>query len=172
MSSRLLLDGYWKFCKIIKRKIFPAAAWVIVLAGITACGSNITTVDLPKDFIKDFIAKHETMVDRTLVYYYVKSDQKEVAKQVDMACRINESKGRLGILENAAFDFSGIRIELIDQKEEYVHDEPVVFVKVAVKGSYQMRIEDETRKIEADDIIVLQMAHNEWKVTNTGNPWS
>ena len=172
MCSKALLYSCRKFGEIFWRNFIPAVVCMVVLTNITGCGSNIENVDLPKDFIREFIAKHETMVDKSLVYYYVRSEQPEVAEQVSMACKIYRTKGSLESFENATFDFSGLNIELVDQKEEYINDEPVVFVKVAVKGSYHMRMHEATKELEADDIIVLQMAHSEWKVTNSNNPWS
>lgn len=142
------------------------------LAGMTGCGSSITEVELPKDFIRDFIAKHETMVDKSLVYYYAREEQDRVAEQIDIACRICKSKGTLETLQQATFDFSGLKIQLVDKKSEYVADEPVVFVKVAIKGNYTMKLSEENRTIETDDVIVLRMARNEWKVTENNNPWS
>ena len=172
VSSMTLLDSYKKLGGIFKRNLILIAVGMIALVNITGCGSNGMSVELPKDFIRDFIAKHETMTDKSLVYYYVKSDQHKVAEQIDISCRINKSKGRLKILENATFDFSELQIELVDKKEDYVNDEPVLFVKVAVKGCYKMQLPEETQKIEANEIIILQMAKHEWKVTNSNNPWS
>ena len=172
MNSKALLDSCRKLNVTFKRSLFLVAVGVIGLLSITGCGSNNTSVQLPKDFIQDFIAKHETMVDHSLVYYYVKSDRPEIAEQIDITCRINKSKGSLEILENATFDFSELQIELVDKQEKYVNDEPVVFVKVAIKGSYKMQLPEETRTINANEIIILQMARSEWKVTNTNNPWS
>ena len=172
MNSKALLDNYKKTNVNLKRSLILVAVSIIGLLSITACGSNNVSVDLPNEFIQDFIAKHETMADKSLVYYYVKSDQNKVAKQIETSCRINRSKGRLGILEKATFDFSELQIELVDKKKVLVDDEPVVFVKVAVKGCYKMQLPEETQKIEANEIIILQMARNEWKVTNSNNPWS
>ena len=75
-------------------------------------------------------------------------------------------------LEKATFDFSGLKIELVDQKEEYFDDEPVLYVKVAVRGNYTMELPEENKKIDTDDVIILKMARHEWKVTETNNPWS
>jgi hypothetical protein len=172
VKSKALLNRCKKFNVTFKRSFILAVVSVIGLVGITGCGSNGMSVELPKDFIRDYIAKHETMADKSLVYYYVKSDQDEVAKQIETSCRINKSMGRLKILEKATFDFSELQIELVDKKEDYVNDEPVVFVKVAVKGCYKMQLPEETQKIEADEIIILQMAKHEWKITNSNNPWS
>ena len=111
------------------------------------------------------------MVDKSLVYYYVKCDQPEIAKKIDIACRENESQGKLTSLEKATFDFSDLNIKLVDQKEEYINDEPVLFAMVAVKGSYKMKLPEATQEITADNTIILEMVHNEWKVTNSLNPW-
>ena len=167
-----MLNNYRKFGESIKKNFIMVTLCMVALTGITACGSSGGMVDLPKDFIKDFIAKNETMVDKSLVYYYVKPDQQEVAERIDVACRINKSKGTLESLQNATFDFSELELKLVDQKEEYIDDEPVIFVKVSVKGCYKINLPEATQKIEADDIIVLQMARNEWKVNNSNNPWS
>ena len=142
------------------------------VSGITGCSNSSSRIELPEDFIKEFIAKHETMVDKSLVYYYAKEDQPMIARQIETACRINKSKGTLEMLENVTFDFSGLRIHIVDKKEEYLNDEPVVFVKVGLKGSYKMQLPEVTRKIDANEIIILQMAHHEWKVTKSRNPWS
>ena len=172
MNNRALLESCRSANSIIKRNIIMVAISLFCIAIITGCGSDHASVQLPKDFIMDFIAKQETMADKSLVYYYVKSDRPKIAEQIETSCRINKSKGVLEILENATFDFSELQIELVDKKEEYIDDEQVVFVKVAVKGCYKMQLPEETKTIDANDIIVLQMVKSEWKVTNTNNPWS
>ena len=172
MSSKVFFNRCKKLSVSLKGSLVLVVAGMITLAGITGCGSSGFSVDLPKEFIQDFIAKHETMIDKSLVYYYVKEDQPKVAEQIDIACRINKSKGRIKVLEKATFDFSELQIELVDKKEVYVDDEPVIFAKVKIKGCYKMKLSEETQKIEANDVIVLQMARNEWKVTESNNPWS
>jgi len=144
---------------------------LIGLVIMTGCGSNNDALQLPEDFIRDFIAKHETMIDQSLVYYYVREEQPGIAEKVGTAVRFNAAKGALEILEQATFDFSGLRIEHVDRKEEYVNDEPVIFVKVAVKGNYTMVLPKTKKRIDANEIIILQMAHNEWKITESNNPW-
>lgn len=172
MSSTVLQNKERYFLSIITGALFIISIILFGFIGITGCSSNVTSEDLPKDFIKAFMAKHETMVDKSLVYYYTKEDQPAVSEQIELACRINKSKGKLKILEKATFDFSGLRMELVEKKEDYVNDEPVVFLKVAVKGNYRMHLPEETRMIDADQVIILQMAHNEWKVSASNNPWS
>ena len=173
MSRKALLNSCKKLNLTFKRSLILVAVGLFALVNLTGCGSDGVSMELPENFIQDFIAKHETMVDKSLVYYYAKEDQSEIARQIETSCRINKAKGILSSLENAKFDFSELKIEVVDRKEEFVDDEPVVFVKVAVKGCYKMQLpEAEIKSIDADDIIVLQMARNEWKVTNSNSPWS
>ena len=172
MNRKALIESCRKVRASIQRNSILIAVSLLFVAIITGCGSDPNSVVLPKDFITEFIAKHETMADKSLVYYYVKSDRPVIAEQIETTCRINKSKGVLEILENATFDFSELQIELVDKKEEFIDDEPVLFIKVAVKGCYKMQLPEETKTINANDIIILQMAKSEWKVTNTNNPWS
>jgi hypothetical protein len=142
------------------------------LIGITACDSAISSEELPEDFIREFIAKHEIMVDKSLVYYYAREDQPAIAEQIDTVCRLRNSEGMMESLAGATFDYSGLKIKLVDQKEEYVNEEPVVFLKVAVNGSFKMLLPEKSRTIDADEVIILRLAHHEWKVTQSRNPWS
>ena len=172
MSSIALLNIVGKLNVNLKRSLTLVTVGFFAIVSITGCGSSNLSMELPKDFIQEFIAKHETMVDESLVYYYVKSDQPEVAEKINVSCRIKKAQGKLEVMENATFDFSELEIQLLDQKEVYVNDEPVMFARVAIKGCYKMKVEEETQKIEANEIIVLQMARNEWKVSKRNNPWS
>jgi hypothetical protein len=172
VNSKALLETCRKVEVTIRKKIILVATSLFFLAIITGCGSEMSSIQLPTDFIQEYIAKHQTMADKSLVYYYVKSDRPEIAEQIETTCRINKSKGVLEVLENATFDFSELQMEVVDKKEKYVNDELVVFVKVAIKGCYKMQLPEETKTINANDIIVLQMAKSEWKVTNSNNPWS
>ena len=171
MSTTVLENKNGGFTAMVRRVLF----FIFILLGlvyITGCGSSISNVEIPKDFIQEFIAKNETMVDKSLVYYYTKEDQSMIAEQIELACRINRSKGVLENLEQASFDFSGLHIELVDKKEEYLNDEPVLFVKVAVRGQFTIELPEESKTIETDDVLVLRMARNEWKVAQLNNPWS
>ena len=172
MSSKALLDRGRKLHLTIKGFFTLTVVCTLGMAIITGCSSNSVSLDIPKDFIMDYIAKHETLTDKSLVYYYAKEDQAAIARQIDTACRINRARGTLEILEKASFDFSELQIQVLDKKEEYMNDEPVVFLKVAIKGCYTMQLPEEMREIKANDVIILQMARNEWKVTTKNNPWS
>lgn len=139
---------------------------------IAGCGSNSLKLKVPREFIQGFIAKHETMIDKSLVYYYVKEEQQEIAQKIDEAIRSNKAKGSLDILEQASFDFSGLQIEVIEQKQEFVNDEQVIFVKIAIRGKHTMALPEVRKNLEANEVIALQMARHEWKRTENHDPWS
>jgi len=170
VSTPELFKGKDGFVATVGWTLFVIFILVVYIA-IAGC-SRSSNVELPKDFIREFIAKHETMVDKSLVYYYAREEQVTVAEKIDLACRVNKNKGILESLEKATFDFSGLKIEIVDQKEEYFDDEPVLYVKVTVRGNYTMELPNENKKIDTDDVIILKMARHEWKVTETNNPWS
>ena len=171
MSRKAVLHQSEKFYTSIYRTVSN----IIILAvfvSLTGCSYNDRKVELPVEFIHDFIAKHETMIDKSLIYYYPREEQSSIAERVDIACRVCRSKGTLESLQQADFDFSGLQLKILDKKEDYFKDEPVVYLKVAMKGNYTMKLPEESMKINADDILVLRMFHHEWKVTETMNPWS
>ena len=141
--------------------------------GLISCGSSGSgPAQAPKAFIQDFIAKHQVMVDVSLVEFYIKDEQAQMAKLIDKSISNLKAQGTLESLQQANFDFSNLQLNVLGEKEEYVDDEPKTFLKVAVKGSYTMSQKDATKTIPADDIIILEMVGNNWKVTETINPWS
>ena len=141
--------------------------------GLISCGGGASgPAQAPKAFIQDFIAKHQVMVDTSLVKFYIKEEQAQVAQLIDKSISNLKAKGTLESLQQATFDFSNLQLDVLGEKEEYVDDEPKTFLKVAVKGSYTMSQKDATKTIPADDIIILEMVGNNWKVTKTINPWS
>ena len=159
-------------------KVFMYSVLALFLVGsIINCGGGSSTgsvqVQAPKILIQDFIAKHETMVDKSLVDFYVTDEQPFVAAAVDR--RIGEEKvaGELDKLQHATFDFSNLQIDVVGEKEAYINDEPKKIIKVTVSGSYIMKQEDGDKTIAANDtIILLEMVDNKWKVTERINPWS
>jgi len=159
-------------------KVFMYSVLALFLVGsIINCGGGSSTgsaqVQAPTILIQDFIAKHETMVDKSLVDFYVTDEQPFVAAAVDR--RIGEEKvtGELDKLQHATFDFSNLQIAVVGEKEAYINDEPKKIIKVTVSGSYIMKQEDGDKTIAANDtIILLEMVDNKWKVTERINPWS
>lgn len=159
--------------KFTKFLLFSVLA--LFLAGsLVNCGGGSSTpvqVEAPKALIQDFVAKHDNMVDKSLVNFYVADEQPTVAAAVDRAIDEKQAAGELEKLQKASFDFSNLKIAVVDAKEVYVHDEPTTVMKVSVSGSYNMTHENDTATIPADKTIILEMVNKQWKVTEKVNPW-
>lgn len=147
----------------------------LFLAGsLVNCGGGATApvqVEAPKALIQDFVAKHDTMVDKSLVNFYVAEEQPTVAVAVERAIDEKQAEGVLEKLLKATFDFTNLKIAVIDAKEVYIHDEPTTVMKVSVSGTYNMTHESDTATIPADKTIILEMVNKEWKVTEKVDPW-
>jgi hypothetical protein len=149
---------------------------LILVGGMINCGggkpaSNPVTIQAPKTLIQDYIAKYATMVDTSLVNFYVMDEQATVAAAVQKAIEEKTASGELEKLQSASFDFSNLQISVVGEKEAYIHDEPTKVIKVAVSGSYVMKLADNTSTIPADKTIILEMIDKNWKVTERVNPW-
>jgi hypothetical protein len=151
---------------------------VLFLAGsLINCGGGGSSgpaaqVQAPKALIQDYIAKHETMVDESLVNLYVTNEQPLVAAAIDKNIEEKKAAGELEMLLQASFDFSNLQIAVVGETEEYIDDQPTKLIKVSVSGSYIMKQADNSTTIQADDTIILEMVDNSWKVTEKVNPWS
>ena len=157
-------------------KVLLFSVLVLVLAGsLINCGGGSSSApvqaEAPKALIQDYIAKLGTMVDKSLVNFYVADEQPTVAAAVDRTIDEKQAAGELEKLQSATFDFSNLKIAVVDAKEVYVHDEPTTVMKVSVSGSYNMTHENDTATIPADKTIILEMVNKEWKVTEKVNPW-
>jgi hypothetical protein len=155
--------------------VLYAIVALILAGGVINCGGSSSSgpvqVKAPMTFIQDFIAKYDTMVDSSLVDFYVADEQPNVAAAVQKAIDEKTASGELEKLKQASFDFSNLKIAVADEKEVYVHDEPAKVIKVTVSGSYNMKQENNTETIPAEKTIILQMVGNQWKVTEKVNPW-
>jgi hypothetical protein len=145
------------------------AAGLFFLAGMVGCSSKQAAV--PTAFIQDFLSKHETMVDSSLADFYVKEEQTRVAQQINESIASRKAAGTLESLQHATFDFRDMKIELIDEKEEYVDDAPAVFLKVGTHGSFIMNMDEGTQTVPAENILILEKVGSNWKVTENLNPW-
>jgi hypothetical protein len=158
------------------RGLFYAVLALFFAGSISNCGggssSGPSQVQAPKAMIQDFIAKHETMVDSTLVDFYVADEQPSVAAAVKRNIDEKKAAGELNELQQATFDFSNLQIAVVGEKEEYLNDEPKKTIQVSVSGSYVMKQENGNKTISANENIVLQYVNNDWKVTEKINPWS
>jgi hypothetical protein len=144
---------------------------LLFLLGImNGCGARKQT-QAPEALIKDYIAKHETMVDLSLADLYIEKERKSIKAKINSEIEKRKQAGTLEIMQRASFDFANLKINLVDQKGEYVNDEPKDFLKIAAKGSMIMKTEKDSKDILVDEVIVLEKEGKSWKVTETINPW-
>jgi len=144
---------------------------LLFLTGIMSCGGARKQAKAPEALIKDYIGKHETMVDLSLAELYIEKEQKTITGKINLEIEKRKHAGTLQRLQHASFDFSSLKINLVDQKEEYVDDEPTGFLKVAASGSIIMKTEENSQNIPIDEVIILEKEGKSWKVTETINPW-
>lgn len=174
MKSIKGIKSQQKVISNVSTTLFYAVIGLFLIVGTVNCGggSSGPAKKVPKAFIENFIAKHETMVDASLVDFYIKEEQEQVAKLIDKSISSLKEQGILESIQQTTFDFSNLQLQVIGETEEYIDDEPKTFLKVAVKGSYVMKQPEASKTVSADDIIILEMIGNNWKVTETINPWS
>ena len=146
-------------------------AGAVINCGGGSSADPVAQAQAPQSLIKDFIAKHETMVDLSLVDLYAKDERPRIAAAVNKTIDEMKSTGELDKLMNATFDFSNLQIKVVGQKEGYINDRPRKLMKVTLSGSYVMKEDNKTKTIPADDSIVLEMVDNSWKVTESVDPW-
>jgi len=161
--------------KRIMQGLMYAILALFLVTGIINCGggsSGPSQVKAPIDMIKDFIAKHTTMVDTSLVDLYARDEQPRVAAMIQKTIDEKKAAGELDKLQNSSFDFSNLLIAVVGEKEAYVDDQPTKLIKVSVSGSYEMKSDDSAKTIQADETIILEMVDNGWRVTEKVNPWS
>jgi hypothetical protein len=161
--------------KLTKGVLYTILALFLVGAMINCGGGSSATpaakVEAPQSLIKDFIAKHKTMVDLSLVDLYAKDERPRIAAEINKTIDEMKSTGELDKLMNATFDFSNLQIKVVGQKEGYIDDRPRKLMKVALSGSYVMKEADESKTIPANESIVLEMVNNSWKVTESVDPF-
>ena len=160
--------------KFTKGLLYAVLA-LFVVGSIVNCGGGASStpakIEAPKALIQNYIAKHNTMVDDSLVNFYVADEQPTVAAAVKKTIEEKKAAGELEKLQQSTFDFSNLQISVVDQKDVYVHDEPTKVIKVSVSGSYDIKNGSSNETIPADKTIILEMVNNEWKVTEKVNPW-
>ena len=171
MGKKFLLHDRSSSCAVIYRTLPVIIAGFLFLFGTVNCGGNKSASQPPKKLIQDFIAKHQTMVDTSLVNYYVQQERKDVAKRVQNSISAKKAEGTLESMQEATFDFSDLKLTLIGEKEDYFNDELKTFIRVAVKGSYIMQQQNSSQTIPADETIILEKVGDGWKVTEDINPW-
>ena len=139
------------------------------------CGGSSSSpaqVQAPKALIQDYIAKHGTMVDASLVSFYLNDEQPKVAADIKRTISEKTATGELEKLQHATFDFTNLQIKVVGHKEDYVDDQPTQLIKVSVSGSYIMKQAADSTTISANETVILAKVDKNWKVTEKVNPWS
>jgi len=159
----------------VARSLLYTTLILFLVGGLISCGGSSASgpaqVQAPKTLIQQYVAKHMIMVDESLVDFYVPGEQPTVAVAVKQAIDEKKASGELAKLQNATFDFSNLKIEVVGEKEEYIQDRPTKLIKVDVSGSLVMKHDDGAKTIPTNETVILEMVDNQWKVTEKINPW-
>ena len=152
-------------------QVCAALAVLLLTAAAGGCGKT-APASIPDGVIKDYIAKHETMVDTSLASLYVHEEQGTVAKKVSSTITARKTDGTLEDLQSATFDFSGLELQLLGEKDDHINDEIKSFLKVAITGGYIVNIHESVKNITVDETVILENEGGTWKITEKINPWS
>lgn len=145
----------------------------LLVIAVAGCGGGETAASkVPDMVIRDYVAKHETMVDASLASLYIKTEQDKVMNRINSMIATRTAEGTLEGLQEATFDFSGLTVDVVGEKEDYINDEIKKFMKIAIKGTFIMKVQGSEEEIAAEETLILEMEGNEWKVTETINPWA
>ena len=163
-----------KMIKFAKGLLYTVLALFLV-AAIVNCGGGSSSgpaqVQAPKSLIQDYVAKHGTMVDLSLVDFYVSDEQPRIAADIKRIIGEKEATGELDKLQNATFDFTNLKIAVVGEKEDYINDRAIKIIEVSVSGSYIMNQAEKATIINADETVILGMVNSNWKVTERIHPW-
>ncbi len=142
-----------------------------VLMLLWAAGCTSSPSNTPDKFVLKFIQKHIPMIDQSVADFYVKEEQAGVIERVQKFITSKKETGNFKSLSTATYDFSKIKVDVLDQKEEYIDDEGVNFMKIAARGNYTKTINGNSESLIEDEIIILESVSGEWKVTEKTDPW-
>jgi len=157
-------NGLPRQALILKMLIFSVL--ILIWAGCTSAPS-----ETPEKFVLNFLQKHIPLLDQSVADFYVKEEQAGIIDRVKNFIASTKEKGNFESLSTATYDFSKIKVDVLDQKEEYVNDEGVQFMKVAARGNYTKAINGKSESFNEDEIIILESVAGKWKVTEQINPW-
>ena len=142
-----------------------------VLMLLWAAGCTSAPSETPEKFVLKFLQRQVPMIDRSVADFYVKNERPGGIDRVQEFIASMKEKGKLESLKNASYDLSNIKVNVLDQKDEYINDEEVKVVEVAAKGDYTKTVNGKSQSLTADKIIVLQSVAGKWKVTEKVTPW-
>ncbi|UCH79762.1 MAG: hypothetical protein JSW20_08365 [Nitrospiraceae bacterium] len=139
---------------------------------LTTVGCNSGPSMTPETFVQNFIQKHIPMIDLSVADFYVKEEQAGIIARIKAIKAANSKKSNVAAPSTATYDFSKIKVEIIDEKEEYINDEAVTFLKVAAIGNYTKTRNGKSETVAENEVIILESIAGEWKVTEKTNPWN
>ena len=142
-----------------------------VLMLIWAAGCTSAPTETPEKFVMDFLQKHIPMIDPSVADFYVKEEQAGIIAQVKAYITSKKEKAIFKSLSDATYNFSNIKVEVLDEKEEFIDDEGVNFLKIAATGNYTKTMNGKTESFIEDEIIIIESVSGTWKVTEKINPW-
>ncbi len=151
---------------VILKVLVTSVLMLIWFAGCTSAPS-----ETPEKFVRDFIKKQIPMIDQSVADFYVKEEQAGIIERVQMFISKNKEKGVFESLSTASYDFSKIKVDILDEKEEYIDDEGIDFMKVSASGNYTKTTSGKSESLIEDEIIILESVGGTWKVTEKINPW-
>jgi len=151
---------------LILKILITSVLMIILAAGCTSAPS-----ETPDKLILNFLQKHIPMLDQSVANFYVKEEQSGVIDRVKKFIASKKENGSFESLSNATYDFSKIKVDVLDQKDEYVNDEDVTFMKIAATGNYTKTLNGKSESLNEDEIIILESVAGKWKVTEKINPW-
>ena len=138
---------------------------------ILAAGCTSAPSETPEKVVLNFVQKHIPMIDLSVADFYVKEEQAGIINRVKQFIALKTVKGDFESLRSATYDFSKIKVNVLDRKEEYIQDEEVDFIKLAASGNYTKTINGKSESLVEDEIIILESVAGQWKVTEKINPW-
>jgi hypothetical protein len=138
---------------------------------VLAAGCTSAPTETPEKFVLNFINKHIPMIDVSVADFYVKEEQKGIIERVQKFIASSKEKGLFKSSSAATYDFSKVKITVLDHREEYVNDEGINFMKIAAKGNYTKTVNGKEESLIEDEIIILESIAGSWKVTEKTNPW-
>jgi len=158
-------NGMFRQAQIMTMRI---ASGLILLWTIGCTSAPSVT---PEKFVLNFIQKHIPMIDKSVADFYVKDEQTGILDRVENLIASNKVKGISESLNAASYNFSKIKVDVIDQKEDYIDDEAVNFLKVSVSGNYTKTSNEKSKVLVEDEVIILKSVKGQWKVTEKIDPW-
>ena len=169
MKNEKILKGNGGHFFAVAAPVLGLVLGLLLATSVVGCSGKHSTV--PKALIQEYISKHETMVDRSLVDLYVASEQEKISELVDQSIAAHTSAGNLGILQHASFDFTNLKTEIVGETDAYVDDSPTLFMKISATGSFTMTLENGSKTIPVKDVVILEKEGSDWKITESTNPW-